>query len=184
MTGGYVCGPVAVACSLRKVPVLIYLPDITPGYAIRWLSKLAQRVAVTLPEVAQHFGGEAPQGKAVVTGYPVRQELVEAATGSRDAPGGRLAEALQWPQRKRCRIAIVVGVGRQPGRTGDQPGDLGKRGKTGATSARLARGGERDWPLYEQWAQATRCRSTWPIGITRWLICTKTMPLGDWRRRT
>ena len=93
VTGGYVCGPVAMACSMRKVPVSIYLPDITPGYAIRWLSKLAQRVAVSLPEVAQRFGGEAPQGKAVVTGYPVRQALIEAA---KDRPKARrqLAEAL------------------------------------------------------------------------------------------
>ncbi len=71
--------PVVVACALRKVPVLIYLPDITPGYAIRWLSRMARRVAVTFPEVARWFGGEVPAGKAVVTGYPVRQELVDAA---------------------------------------------------------------------------------------------------------
>ena len=78
VTGGYVCGPVVAACALRKVPVLIYLPDMTPGYAIRLLSKMAQRVAVTLPEAAAHFGGEAPAGKAVVTGYPVRDELLAA----------------------------------------------------------------------------------------------------------
>jgi UDP-N-acetylglucosamine--N-acetylmuramyl-(pentapeptide) pyrophosphoryl-undecaprenol N-acetylglucosamine transferase len=68
VTGGYVCVPVVVACHLRKVPVLIYLPDIVPGWAIRSLSRLAQRVAVTLPAAAGAFGGEVPQGKAVVTG--------------------------------------------------------------------------------------------------------------------
>ena len=39
VTGGYVCGPVAAACSLRKVPILIYLPDMSPGFAIRSLSR-------------------------------------------------------------------------------------------------------------------------------------------------
>ena len=81
VTGGYVCTPVALACRLRGVPVLIYLPDMKPGWAIRLLSLLAQRVAVSFPEVAAYFGGEAPQGKAVVTGYPVRPELVCAAGG-------------------------------------------------------------------------------------------------------
>lgn len=79
VTGGYVCVPVVAACRLQRIPVLIYLPDMTPGLAIRSLSKLAQRVAVSFPEAAQAFGGMAPQGKAIVTGYPVRQELIEAA---------------------------------------------------------------------------------------------------------
>jgi UDP-N-acetylglucosamine--N-acetylmuramyl-(pentapeptide) pyrophosphoryl-undecaprenol N-acetylglucosamine transferase len=96
VTGGYVCAPVVMACRLQRVPVLIYLPDMAPGWAIRWLGRLAQRVAVSFPEAAGHFSGEYPQGKAVVTGYPVRRELVSAA---RDRPKARaqLAEVLQRP---------------------------------------------------------------------------------------
>ena len=97
VTGGYVCAPVVVACRQRKVPVLIYLPDMSPGSAIRWLSRLAQRVAVSLPDAAAYFGGTVSQGgKAVVTGYPVRPELVQA---SKDRPAARqeLAERLQRP---------------------------------------------------------------------------------------
>ncbi len=50
--------------------MLIYLPDLTPGWSIRLTSRIAARVAVSFPEVRQYFGG-----KAVVTGYPVRPEL-------------------------------------------------------------------------------------------------------------
>jgi UDP-N-acetylglucosamine--N-acetylmuramyl-(pentapeptide) pyrophosphoryl-undecaprenol N-acetylglucosamine transferase len=96
-TGGYVCAPVVLACRQRGVPVLIYLPDMTPGSAIRWLSRLSQRVAVSLPDAAKHFGGTVAEGgKAVVTGYPVRPELVAAAQDRR-AARVQLAEALGRP---------------------------------------------------------------------------------------
>ena len=81
VTGGYVCTPVAWAAKRMGVPVLISLPDLTPGLAIRALSLLAARVAVSFPEVAPWF-----PGKAVVTGYPLRAELHAAAA---DRPGAR-----------------------------------------------------------------------------------------------
>lgn len=72
ITGGYVAAPVAWAASRAnpRVPLLIYLPDLTPGQAIRVTSRAADKVAVSFPEVVRHFGA-----KAVVTGYPVRAEL-------------------------------------------------------------------------------------------------------------
>jgi UDP-N-acetylglucosamine--N-acetylmuramyl-(pentapeptide) pyrophosphoryl-undecaprenol N-acetylglucosamine transferase len=53
------------------IPVLIYLPDIEPGLAIRFLSRFAAKVAVTSQESYQYL----PRKKVVVTGYPVRSEL-------------------------------------------------------------------------------------------------------------
>lgn len=106
-TGGYVCAPVVVACRWLQIPVLIYLPDMMPGWAIRILSWLARRVAVSYPEAARYFGGEVPAGKAVVTGYPVRQELVDLVGGGaldprhhtqqRAATRCQLAERLHRP---------------------------------------------------------------------------------------
>jgi len=72
-TGGYVCAAPVLAARLRRVPSVVYLPDLAPGAAIRALSRLAEVVAVTFPESRDHFA----RGKAVVTGYPVRQELFE-----------------------------------------------------------------------------------------------------------
>jgi UDP-N-acetylglucosamine:LPS N-acetylglucosamine transferase len=100
-TGGYVCAPVVIACRQLQIPVLIYLPDMVPGWAIRALSRLAQRVAVSYPAVASYFGGVYPSGKAVVTGYPVRQALVDLVAG------GALEARQHREQRaaSRCRLA-------------------------------------------------------------------------------
>jgi UDP-N-acetylglucosamine--N-acetylmuramyl-(pentapeptide) pyrophosphoryl-undecaprenol N-acetylglucosamine transferase len=75
VTGGYVAAPVAWAAwrARPRVPLLIFLPDLTPGLSIRLTSRLAAEVAVSFPEVTDYF-----PGKAVVTGYPVRSELLAA----------------------------------------------------------------------------------------------------------
>ena len=73
VTGGYVCGPVVWAASHQNTPTLIYLPDITPGMGVQRLAPHASAIAVSFPEVAEHF----QQYDAAIydTGYPVRPEL-------------------------------------------------------------------------------------------------------------
>lgn len=155
VTGGYVSGPVVTACRLRRVPVLIYLPDITPGYAIRLMSRLAARVAVSFPEVASWFGGEAPKGKAVVTGYPVRQELVEAAqdrAGARRRLAAALQTTLDEPDGQTLPLLLIWG-GSQGARAINQAawGALGEMLPYGQIVHVV---GKRDWPLYQEWVQA------------------------------
>lgn len=153
VTGGYVCGPVVLACALRKVPVLIYLPDITPGYAIRRLSRFAQRVAVSFPEVAQWFGGLAPQGKAVVTGYPVRQELVAAAQ-DRPAARRRLAAALEADlgSSDGSGLPLVLVWGGSQGARAINQATWGALPEIAAHAHVVHVVGTRDWALYQEWA--------------------------------
>ena len=91
VTGGYVAGPVVLAASRAGVPIFIYLPDVEPGLAIRRMSRFASVVGVTFPEVAGHF-----PGKAVVTGYPVRSEIV-AVAGQRPLVRRRLGLVADEP---------------------------------------------------------------------------------------
>jgi len=70
VTGGFASVPVALAARRLDVPLLVYLPDLRPGLAIRFMRRWAEKVAVSLPEAAAYFGA-----KAVVTGYPVRSDF-------------------------------------------------------------------------------------------------------------
>jgi UDP-N-acetylglucosamine--N-acetylmuramyl-(pentapeptide) pyrophosphoryl-undecaprenol N-acetylglucosamine transferase len=89
VTGGYVAAPVAWATwrARPRVPMLIFLPDLTPGLAIKLTSRIATRVAVSFPEVGHYF-----PGKAVVTGYPVRPELQIVSRASARAAFGLVDE--------------------------------------------------------------------------------------------
>ncbi len=75
-TGGFVAVPTAVAAALRRRPLLVHEQVVVPGLANRVIARLADRVAVTFPVSAAAF----PAGKVVVTGNPVRPELL---TGDR-----------------------------------------------------------------------------------------------------
>ncbi|MCP4539055.1 MAG: undecaprenyldiphospho-muramoylpentapeptide beta-N-acetylglucosaminyltransferase [Chloroflexi bacterium] len=70
-TGGYASVPVALAAWALRVPILVYLPDIEPGLAVRAIARLAKQVAVTVDDSCAHFLAR----KVVVTGYPVRAEF-------------------------------------------------------------------------------------------------------------
>lgn len=83
-TGGYASVSVSMAAWLRRIPVLIYLPDIVPGLAIRALSRFAARIAVTSEESYRYFARD----KVIVTGYPARRELfTHTQTAARQALG-------------------------------------------------------------------------------------------------
>jgi UDP-N-acetylglucosamine--N-acetylmuramyl-(pentapeptide) pyrophosphoryl-undecaprenol N-acetylglucosamine transferase len=70
-TGGYASFPVALAARGRNIPLAVYLPDLSPGWAVRAIARLAQKVAVTAIESLRRF----PSNKTVVTGYPVRSQF-------------------------------------------------------------------------------------------------------------
>jgi UDP-N-acetylglucosamine--N-acetylmuramyl-(pentapeptide) pyrophosphoryl-undecaprenol N-acetylglucosamine transferase len=79
-TGGYASFPVALAARACGIPLVVYLPDLYPGWAVRATAGLARRVAVTAAESLRRL----PRREGVVTGYPVRQEFWRV-----DRAGGR-----------------------------------------------------------------------------------------------
>lgn len=75
LTGGWANVPLALAAGLLRVPMLVYLPDVEPGRTIQFLARIARRIAITVPESAAYF----KDGQTVVTGYPLRQHVLEAS---------------------------------------------------------------------------------------------------------
>ncbi len=85
-TGGYASAPVVVAAWLQRRAVMLYLPDIQPGLAVKALSWLAARVAVSFDASLGYFRGR--RAKLMVSGYPVRAALhVQDKRGARERLG-------------------------------------------------------------------------------------------------
>jgi UDP-N-acetylglucosamine--N-acetylmuramyl-(pentapeptide) pyrophosphoryl-undecaprenol N-acetylglucosamine transferase len=68
LTGGFVGVPVSIAAWLKRVPSVVFLPDVEPGLALKAMAALATKVATTTSASAPFV----PVAKHIVTGYPVR----------------------------------------------------------------------------------------------------------------
>ena len=69
-TGGYVGIPVAIAD--RATPRVVYVPDLQPGLALRFMMRKATHVAVTSEASTSYYGDTS---RVRVVGYPVRAEM-------------------------------------------------------------------------------------------------------------
>lgn len=70
--GGFVSVPVVIAAKMCHVPAIIHESDMTPGLANRIAIPSAVKVCCNFPETVAYL----PEGKAVLTGSPIRQELL------------------------------------------------------------------------------------------------------------
>ncbi len=76
--GGFVTVPVVIAASRKKIPTFIHESDMTPGLANKICIPFASKVCCNFPETVSQL----PADKAVLTGTPIRQELL---SGNREA---------------------------------------------------------------------------------------------------
>ena len=71
-TGGYASAAVVMAQVLRRGKTVIVEPDVIPGRTNRWLGRYVSRICVAFEDAVSRL----PAGKAVVTGSPIRSELM------------------------------------------------------------------------------------------------------------
>lgn len=70
--GGFVSVPVVLAAKFCRVPAIIHESDITPGLANKIAIPGATKVCCNFPETMKYL----PADKAVLTGSPIRSELL------------------------------------------------------------------------------------------------------------
>ena len=96
--GGFVAVPVVLAAAKQAIPVILHESDMTPGLANRLCIPRADVICCTFPETMEHL----PAGKAVLTGTPIRKELLsgDADAGFQQLRGKSLPalqrESLSW----------------------------------------------------------------------------------------
>ncbi|MDG1989678.1 MAG: UDP-N-acetylglucosamine--N-acetylmuramyl-(pentapeptide) pyrophosphoryl-undecaprenol N-acetylglucosamine transferase [Dehalococcoidia bacterium] len=73
ITGGFTSAPIGWAAYKNKIPLIIFCPDIKPGWAIRFLSKYAKYICCSVEESKNYL----PKNKTIVTGYPLRKRFYE-----------------------------------------------------------------------------------------------------------
>ena len=75
--GGFVAVPVTMAAAHKKVPVVAHESDMTPVLANKLSAPYASRICCNFPETLKYL----PKEKAVLTGTPIREEIL---TGNRE----------------------------------------------------------------------------------------------------
>ncbi len=73
--GGYASGPLLRAASGMKIPCLIQEQNSYAGLTNKWLSKKVKTICVAYEKMDRYF----PAEKIVITGNPVRKDVVEIA---------------------------------------------------------------------------------------------------------
>ena len=96
--GGFVSVPVVRAAGALHIPTIIHESDMTPGLANRLSIPIAQKVCCSFPETLKYL----PADKAVLTGSPIRRELLE---GDADAAW----EELGWSRDNRPTLLVIGG---------------------------------------------------------------------------
>ena len=73
--GGFVTVPVVIAAKRLAIPAIIHESDMTPGLANKLAIPSATKVCCNFPETIKYL----PNGKSVLTGSPIRRELMEGS---------------------------------------------------------------------------------------------------------
>ena len=82
-TGGYVCGPVLLAASKRKIPTIIHEQNIPPGLVVKMLRKRVDITAISFSETEKLLKNAK---RIELTGNPVREGIINIKNQETERP--------------------------------------------------------------------------------------------------
>lgn len=106
--GGYASGALLYMAAKRKVPALIQEQNSYPGITNKLLKDKAEKICVAYPGMERFF----PQEKIILTGNPVRQDILQIA--------GKKEEALEYFGLKKDKKVLLILGGSLGARTINQ----------------------------------------------------------------
>jgi len=80
--GGYLALPVCLAAKTLKIPIIIHEQTFKAGLVNKLTANLATKIALSWPDSQRYF----PKSKTVLTGNPVRQELLNLKPQAKTTP--------------------------------------------------------------------------------------------------
>lgn len=96
--GGYATAGTIIAARCLRLKIAVHEANVDSGMTNRWLARLADRVYVAFERTQAVF----PQSRVLVTGNPVRREMIELAEKRRRRPS---------PPESRMRFFVTGGSG-------------------------------------------------------------------------
>jgi UDP-N-acetylglucosamine--N-acetylmuramyl-(pentapeptide) pyrophosphoryl-undecaprenol N-acetylglucosamine transferase len=81
--GGYASGPLVMAAKGMQLPCYIHEQNAIPGFTNKVLSRVARRVFVSFDRTLKFF----PAEKTVLTGNPLRRQILEQVTAAKKTAG-------------------------------------------------------------------------------------------------
>jgi len=101
--GGYVTGPVLLAARMQGIPVCIHEQNSVPGLANRMLSRVANRIFLSMPCLYRF-----PEKKTMLIGNPVRSEILEVGKRKEARPGKELTLLVLGGSQGAHRVNMLV----------------------------------------------------------------------------
>ena len=95
-TGGFASGPLLRVAAIVGIPTVIQEQNSYPGITNKWLSRKANKICVAYENLEQFF----PKNKIVMTGNPVRQDLI--------AIKGKRQEAIDYFQLAEDKKTLLI----------------------------------------------------------------------------